>query len=440
MSSRSEQIVRYGCRLVPLLVLLPWLGGCFLSSYQADRALERQEKLANPPQGFGLVLPPEQESAESAERAREGAVADQELGEPHWSDRLTSALESLTDPQEDHGLARRLFREAEQHYNRAARLRGAAISREKLEVAGELYLDAAGLYTQSAENWTDSALQEDARYMAGESYFFIDYYDKANESYEKLLEDYPNSRYMDVVQRRRFAIADFWLKDAEVNPRSVFAFNFIDKKFPLRDNLEEAIRIFDKIRLEDPSGKIADDATMAAALALVKRGEYERADQFLTDLRKTFPSSDHQFMAHYLGIHVKLRSYLGPQYSGVVIDEAEKLVDRLRRQFPSEERDYRQEINRMHAEVRFRLAEREWTVAKFYDRRNEIGAARLYYTAVLHDYPDTPFAERAIGRLKEVEDMPAKPPQRLTWLVNLFPVEEPARPLLNNDDAGSYEP
>ena len=94
----------------------------------------------------------------------------------------------------------------------------------------------------------------------------------------------------------------------------------------------------------------------------------------------------------------------------------------------------------MHAEVRFRLAEREWTVAEFYDRRNEIGAARLYYTAVLHDYPDTPFAERAIGRLKEVEDMPAKPPQRLTWLVDLFPVEDPARPLLNNDDAGSYEP
>ncbi|HIF42522.1 MAG TPA: tetratricopeptide repeat protein, partial [Planctomycetes bacterium] len=119
-------------------------------------------------------------------------------------------------------------------------------------MAGELYLDAAGLYKQSAENWTDSALQEDARYMAGESYFFIDYYDKANESYEKLLEDYPNSRYMDVVQRRRFAIADFWLKDVEGNPRSVFAFNFLDKKFPLRDNLEEAIRIFDKIRLEDP--------------------------------------------------------------------------------------------------------------------------------------------------------------------------------------------
>ncbi|MFP6648731.1 MAG: outer membrane protein assembly factor BamD, partial [Pirellulaceae bacterium] len=126
--------------------------------------------------------------------------------------------------------------------------------------------------------------------------------------------------------------------------------------------------------------------------------------------------------------------------SGVVIDEAEKLVDRLRRQFPREERDYRQEINRMHAEVRFQLAEREWTVAKFYDRRNEIGAARLYYSSVLHDFPDTPFAEQAIGRLKEVENMPAKPPQRLTWLVNLFPVEEPARPLLNNDETGSYEP
>ena len=53
----------------------------------------------------------------------------------------------------------------------------------------------------------------------------------------------------------------------------------------LRITREEAIRIFDKIRLEDPAGKIADDATMAAALALVRKGEYERADHFLTDLR-----------------------------------------------------------------------------------------------------------------------------------------------------------
>ena len=79
-------------------------------------------------------------------------------------------------------------------------------------------------------------------------------------------------------------------------------------------------------------------------------------------------------------------------------------------------------------------------MAEFYDRRDEIGAARIYYTSILHEYPDTPYAERALDRLKEVQNMPAKPPQYLTWLVNLFPVEEPARPLFTDNDVGSYEP
>ena len=389
-----------------------------------------------PGPGYGLVRPPA--SQEEAGSLDPPLASGEE--EPDWLDQLTSTIESITDPGEDHPLARRLFREAEQHYNRAAQWRGDAVSQEQLQRAGESYLKAAGLYGRAADNWSDSALQEDARYMAGESYFFIDYYDKANESYEKMLDDYPNSRYMDIVQQRRFTIADFWLKDVERNPRSFLFFNFTNKSFPLRDNREEAIRIFDKIRLQDPTGKIADDATMAAALALIKQEEYERADAFLTDLRKTFASSEHQFMAHYLGIHTKLRSYEGAWYSGIVLDEAEKLVQRIRRQFPREERKYRQDVNRMHAEVRFLKAEREWAMAQFYDRRDEIGAARIYYTSILHIYPDTPFAERAIGRLKEVENMPAKPPQYLTWLVNLFPVEEPARPLLNSNDAGTYEP
>jgi outer membrane protein assembly factor BamD (BamD/ComL family) len=389
-----------------------------------------------PGPGYGLVRPPaSQEEAGSLDPPL--ASREEELD---WLDQLTSTIESITDPGEDHALARRLFREAEQHYNRSAQWRGDAVSQEQLQRAGESYLKAARLYGRAADNWSDSALQEDARYMAGESYFFIDYYDKANESYEKMLDDYPNSRYMDVVQQRRFTIADFWLKDAERNSRPFLFFNLTNESFPLRDNREEAIRIFDKIRLQDPTGKIADDATMAAALALIKQQEYERADVFLTDLRKTFASSEHQFMAHYLGIHTKLRGYKGAWYSGVVLDEAEKLVQRIRRQFPREERKYSQDVNRMHAEVRFLKAEREWAMAQFYDRRDEIGAARIYYTSILHTYPDTPFAERAIGRLKEVENMPAKPPQYLTWLVNLFPVEEPARPLFNSNDAGTYEP
>jgi len=431
MSSQRQRVFLRG---LPALTALAWLlllPGC-LSFVTQD----------NPKLGYGLEpsAPTEPPVAVLEDPPLAVGQEDEDADLPHWSDGLTLFIESITQPGEDHQQARLLFTEAEQNYNAAASLRGEAVSVEQLEQSGAMFLKAANLYGEAAQNWSDSALQEDAWFMKGECLFFIDYYPKAIESYEKVLAAYSNSRYMDVIQRRRFSIANYWLTDAELVPKSMWSFNFTDESLPLRGNINKAIRVFDKIRQQDPSGDIADDATMAAALALVKKGDYERADTFLKDLRRTFPSSSHQFMANFLGVHTKLQIYLGPEYSDLVLEDAEKLVKRIRRQFPVQEKEHHEELIRMYTEIRFLLAEREWVVAQFYERRYEIGAARVYYASIINDYSDTPFAERARKRLVEVEDMPAKPAQPLPWLVALFPVEEPPRPMLQASGEGGLEP
>ena len=377
---------------------------------------------------FGLQRRPPAPSVDDAEPDRQQA-ADTIEPEDDWSDRLNSAIASLTGSAPDHGLARQQFAAAENLYNSAAHFRQQAA----LEEAGESYLAAAETYIEAAGGWADSALQEDAWFMSGESYFFIDFYDKARDQYDQLLKDYPNSRHIDTVQRRRFAIAQYWMKEAELADRSFTYFNLFDESRPLRDSYNEAIRVFDQIRIQDPTGEIADDATMAGAVALMKVERFGQADVFLTDLRKTFPSSKHQFMAHYLGIQTKLGSYQGPAYDGGVLEEAEELTRQIRRQFPQQIKNHLQDISRMEAEVRFFQAQREWKVAAFYQNRNEIGAARLYYDGLIKDYPDTPFARIAKLRLEEIADLPARPAQYMTWLVDLFPIEEPAKPLLTSD-------
>ncbi len=149
------------------------------------------------------------------------------------------------------------------------------------------------------------------------------------------------------------------------------------------------------MRLDDPTGKLADDATIAAANALFVGGDYERADDYYNDLRLHFPSSEHQFMAHYLGIQAKLRSYRGPDFAGEVLEEAEKLIKNVRRQFPSESREHEEELTRAYRKVRYFLAEREWEMAQYYAQRHQYGAARFYVDMILNDYADTPFADLA---------------------------------------------
>jgi tetratricopeptide (TPR) repeat protein len=322
----------------------------------------------------------------------------------------------------DPKLAEKWYGEAESLYNQALHQQNADRSSSFL-AAGELYRKAAG-------RWPDSALEEHALFRVGECRFFADRYPKANEAYEELLKKHPHTRYLDLVEARRFAIAQYWLKLHETHPQPYLSYNFTDRSRPRHDTFGRSLKIFDRVRFDDPTGKLADDATLAAGNASFKAGDYLKADEFYTDLRKTFPSSEHQFLAHLLGLKSKLYNYQGPDYSGDALDQAEKLIEQIRKQFPNEAQQHRDYLARAYAEVRYRKAERVWTRACYHDRRHEYGAARFHYDLILNDHPDTPFAERARQRLEQLRGKPDVPPQRLSWLVNLFPDPEPPKPLV----------
>ena len=323
-------------------------------------------------------------------------------------------------------VARELYGKGEDLYREAVALRD---KDPEADVVGK-FLDASDQFAKAASRWPDSALEEDALFRAGESQFFADHYVKANHYFELLLKKYPNTRYLDLVGARRFLIAQYWLKlNAEPGFKGI-GVNLTDSAIPWTDTFGHAVRIYDRMRLDDPTGKLADDATIAAANASFTKGDYDKADQYYSDLRTHFPSSEHQFNAHYLGIQAKLRGYRGARYTGESLEETEKLIQQIRRQFPQQAREHEQELDRAEREVRYLLAEREWLMAQYYTRRKEYGAARFYYDIVLKDYRDTPFAEQAREEVGKLAGKPRVPPQRLAWLVDLFPDSELTKPLV----------
>lgn len=296
------------------------------------------------------------------------------------------------------------------------------------------FANAATLYREAADRWPDSALEQDALFRAGECFFFSDQYPKADESYALLIKHFENSKYLEVVEARRFMIAQYWHDANQAKPHRFMMYNFFDKTRPGLDTGGHALRVWDRMRLDDPTGKLADDATLAAANAHFLAGRYMEADEFYTDLRKTFPSSEHQFTAHYLGLKAKMLSYQGAQYSGVALNEAEKLIIQMRKQFPSDAAREQEFLERAFAEVRYKQAEREWQQGQFYDGRAEYRAARMYYQTIVEKYAETPFGERARERIEQTRSLPEVPPQRLSWLVNLFPAKEQVKPLIPSDD------
>jgi outer membrane protein assembly factor BamD (BamD/ComL family) len=340
-------------------------------------------------------------------------------------DNITKTAKRLVGEAPDKKEAKRLFDEADATFRQAAAL-PVGPERQKL------CLEAAAKFLVAAEKFPNSALEQDSLFLAGEAYFMADHYWESNRSYEKLIKAYPNNRYLDEVEKRRFSIAKYWLELSKKAPENLFSVNLFDQERPWRDTRGHGLRVFDKMRtLDDPGGRLADDATLAAGNEYFAAGKFYKADEYYTDLRKAFPTSEHQFLAHFLGLKAKLKCYIGPDYSVAALDEGEKLIKQMWRAFPQESEKEREFLDRASAEIRYKKAEKLWHWGQYYDRRKEYRAAGHYYARVSREYDDTQFAQRAGARLAEIEGLPPVPAQLLEPLVKLIPSSDKIQPMVD---------
>ena len=210
------------------------------------------------------------------------------------------------------------------------------------------FAEATKKFKEAASRWPDSRLQQDAMFYQAESEFYNRQYSEAVDAYEKLLENYPSSPHLDQVIRRQFEIAQYWEKHHQWQPHWATTPNLLDETRPLFDTLGHALKTYENIRLNDPTGPLADDAIMASANSYFLRGRYGDADYQYELLRNEYPRSEHQFEAHILGLQCKLRKYQGANYDETPLLEAKQLVKQLKVQFAgqlnSEERARQSEI------------------------------------------------------------------------------------------------
>ncbi len=287
---------------------------------------------------------------------------------------------------------------------------------------GQHFEEAADNFKDAAGRWPESALAQDALFALGESLFFAERYPKANNAYEDLLRKYPNSRHLDKAITRQFAIARYWEQYADYDPDWVTTPNVTNDRLPLFDTLGRAIKVYENIRLNDPTGPLADDAIMATANSYFRRGRYNDADYQYALLIKEYPRSDHQFIAHQLGVQCNLRRYQGPDYDVTPLEKAELLSKQQRQQFGGElSEEERAKLAEIEAQIVREMANREYLMAKHFDKIEEYGSAKFYYGQVLKEYPTTPYGDLARTRLQELGGLPDRPEPKLAWLIDLVP-------------------
>jgi outer membrane protein assembly factor BamD (BamD/ComL family) len=221
-----------------------------------------------------------------------------------------------------------------------------------------------------------------------------------------------------VVVHRLFAVGRYW--EHLSLDEYWWRLNFTDKNEPLIDTFGYALRAFDVIRLNDPTGPLADASIMAEGNAHFVRGQYEDAAYNYDLLRKEYPKSPYQVQAHLLGIKSKENIYQGPMYDATVLKDADQIAKQALSQFGPQLGNDRQYVvdtrNRIHDE----LANRELVLAQFYEKKQCYGSAKFCYAELIKNYPRTRFAEAAQERLQQIKDYPDEPPNHFKWLTDLF--------------------
>jgi outer membrane protein assembly factor BamD (BamD/ComL family) len=303
----------------------------------------------------------------------------------------------------DETIAQSLYREGESLYQQKS------------------YHDAALKFAAAADRWPDSPLEEDALFFQGESHFFADEYPKADDTFLMLFKKYSNSRYLDVAVRRQFAIARYWEQQHVAHPHWPVTPNFRDKTQPIFDTKGNAINAYQSVRLNDPTGPLADDAVMAIAVAHFLDGEYADAAYHFDVLRKEYPKSEHQVQAHILDLESKRRMYQGPFYDGTPLIDGDEIAKQALTQFPKQLGDERSRIIEARSQMMEQRAERDWAIAKFYEKKKAYGAAKDYYRMLIRDHPGSKAAEAAEQRLVQIKDYPDEPPNYFKWVDKILP-------------------
>jgi TolA-binding protein len=295
------------------------------------------------------------------------------------------------------------------------------------------YDEAAEKFYVASWRWPESTLEEDALFFMGESYFFADRYGKSEDAYMNLLKQHENSRYLDTVMTRMFAIARYWeLVDAKSHQWPM-VMNASDKTQPWFDTAGNGFGAYEMVRLHDPTGPLADAAVMAVANWHFRRGEWIDAADNYDLLRKDYPRSKFQRDAHVLGLQAKLKIYEGPLYDIAPLNDASQIADQTLKQFHGRLGPEEARIVETRRKIIEEKAAREWEVAQFYDKKQRYGAARFYYHSTIDKFPQSHLAKKARIRLQEIKDKPDNPKQVFAWLTGLFEPAKPDEPARNGD-------
>jgi outer membrane protein assembly factor BamD len=178
-----------------------------------------------------------------------------------------------------------------------------------------------------------------------------------------------------------------------------------------KGNYQEAIRIFEEIRIQAPTSDVAAEATYLEGMSRFQQESFSAAAVDFRATRRSYPMSAFAPRAQYMiaesYFRLSPRPELDQTYSTLAISEYQAFLRDYTSRGAASSSSVATTLldsaqNRL-TELRNKLGEKMFKTAELYTKMEEYKSALVYYDRVLEQYYDTPSAAEAQLRIAEVQ-------------------------------------
>jgi outer membrane protein assembly factor BamD (BamD/ComL family) len=227
----------------------------------------------------------------------------------------------------------------------------------------------------------------EAMYLLGEAQFERGRFYQAYESYEVVAENTAGELFYKAL-RREMDVARAFLSGEK---RIVWGF----LRLPAYD---DGIEILDRIWERVPGTRLGESALKLKADYFFQVGDVDLAQDEYVNLVREYPNGRYVQLAMLRAAEAAAAAFPGIEFDDRALLDAQVRYRQLQNTFPAyAEREH--VADRLEG-TRQQRAEKDLSIARWYERTNRTGAAEFYYRLILKERPDTLAAGEARRRLR----------------------------------------
>ena len=208
--------------------------------------------------------------------------------------------------------------------------------------------------------------------------------------YQKVVDKYPFSeRIKDIVER-------------EYNIAEKFIAGYKRKALGVTIPVENpAIEILTKVVENSTYGPLAPKAEYKLGLVLKGLQRYYEAEDAFNKVIANYPESEWVEPSRFQIASCRAAVSRGPDYDQGAMQDAKQRFEEFVKDHPDAVLSKEAEEN--ITKLKEKEAAASFNIARFYEKQEDYKAAKIYYNNILDNYPNSPWAPKAVEQLRLME-------------------------------------